>query len=117
MDAREPATTRREFLLMAGAAGAAASLVTPSKMFAAVGVVKPEKILIPAGAHPAVASAARILAKKLTLDESAIATYDGAPKAAAGAIVLALSRPRSKSETWAPMLCCWRTCRRWTDIR
>ena len=37
-------------------------------------------------------SAAKILAKKLALDESVIATYDGAPKATAGAVVLALAK-------------------------
>ena len=84
-------TTRRDFLMMAGMGAAGATLVRPSKLFAATGTAKPEKILVPATAHAAFASAAKILAKKLELDESAIATYDGAPKATAGAIVLALA--------------------------
>jgi hypothetical protein len=77
---------------MAGMGAAAASLVTPSQLFAAVGAVKPEKILVAANAHPATMAAARILAKKLGLEESVIATYDGAPKATPGAIVLALAK-------------------------
>jgi hypothetical protein len=84
-------TTRRGFLKMAGM-GAAATLVRPSTLFAAAGAVKPEKILVPAAGHAAMQSAARILAKKLQLEESAIQTYDGAPKATAGAIVLALAK-------------------------
>ncbi len=85
-------TTRRDFLRMAGMGVAGASLVTPSKLLAAVGAVKPEKILVAADAHPAIQAAAKILAKKLALDESAIATYEGAPKATAGAIVFALAK-------------------------
>jgi hypothetical protein len=83
-------TTRRDFLMMAGMG--AATLVTPSSLFAVSGAAKPEKILVPAAGHPAMQSAAKILAKRLDLDESAIATYDGAPKATAGAIVLALAK-------------------------
>jgi hypothetical protein len=85
-------TTRRDFLMLAGMGAAAASLVTPSKLFAAADAVKPGKILVPANAHPAMMSAAKILAKKLDLDESVIATYDGAPHATPGAIVLALAK-------------------------
>ena len=73
--------TRRDFLMMAGMGAAGATLVRPSKLFAQMGAAKPEKILVAADAHPAIQSAAKILAKKLGMDESAIATYDGAPKA------------------------------------
>ncbi len=84
--------TRRDFLLLAGMGTAGATLIRPAKLFAAVGAAKPEKILIPAAGHAAFASAAKILAKKMKLDESAIVTYNGAPKATAGAIVLALAK-------------------------
>src|ERR1035437_7666605 len=95
------ATTTRDFLLLAGAATAGASLIRPAALFAAADAAAPKSILIPANAHPAIQSAAKILAKKLSLDESAIATYEGAPKAQAGAIVLALSGdPGLKGETW-----------------
>jgi hypothetical protein len=94
------ATTRRDFLLLAGAATAGASLIRPAALFAAADAAKPKSILIPANAHPAIQSAAKILAKKLALEESAIATYDGAAKATPGAIVLALSGdPGLKGET------------------
>ena len=85
------ATTRRDFLLLAGAATAGASLIRPAALFAAADAAAPKSILVPANAHPAIQSAAKILAKKLGLEERAIATYDGAPKATAGAIVLALA--------------------------
>jgi hypothetical protein len=68
---------------MAGMGTAGATLIRPSKLFAAAGAVKPEKILVPAAGHAAMQSAAKILAKKLKLEESAIVTYDGAPKATA----------------------------------
>jgi hypothetical protein len=85
-------TTRREFIALAGIAGAAVSLIKPAALFAAPGAVKPQTILIPNGAHPAFASAAKILAKKLKLDDTAIQTYDDPPKATTGAIVLALAK-------------------------
>jgi hypothetical protein len=92
----ELAPTRRDFLVMAGMGAAGATLVRPSELFAAqvkaVGAAKPEKILVAADAHPAIQSAAKILAKKLQLDESAVGTYDGAPKAVKGAVVLALAK-------------------------
>ena len=53
----EVATTRRDFLMMAGMGAAAATLVRPSELFAAQvkagGAAKPEKILVPAAGHPA----------------------------------------------------------------
>jgi hypothetical protein len=71
--------------------GAGVSLVRPSGAFAAVGANKPARILLPANAHPAMKSAAKILATKLKLDDAAIETYDGAPKATPGSVVLALA--------------------------
>ena len=47
-------------------------------------------------------SAAKILAKKLKLDESAVSTYEGAPKATVGAIVLALAKDGKLPATEAP---------------
>lgn len=85
----EMSTTRRDFLMLAGMGAAAATLVRPSALFAAPGAVKPAQILVPANGHPAMMSAAKILAKRLTL--GTVATYDGAPKATAGAVVLALA--------------------------
>src|ERR1035441_8605424 len=89
----EVATTRRDFLMMAGM-GAGATLVHPSALFAEVGhlALIPKTILVPASGHGAMMSAAKILAKKLGLDDSVIQTYDGAPKATKGAIVLALAK-------------------------
>ena len=63
----------------------------PITLFAAAGAAKPDKILVSATGHAAAQSAAKILAKKLELEESAIQTYEGEPKATAGAIVLALA--------------------------
>ena len=87
-------TTRREFLRMAGMGAAGASLVTPSKLLAEVGHLElmPKKILVAADAHPAIQSAAKVLAKKWGQDESAIGTYEGVPKATSGAVVLALAK-------------------------
>ncbi len=87
----DSSTTRRDFLLLAGMTTASASLIKPSALFAAVGATKPTSILVPETGHAAIQSAAKILAKKLKLDESAITTYSGAPKATPGAIVLALA--------------------------
>jgi hypothetical protein len=97
-------TTRRDFLIMAGMGAAGATLVRPSALFAAVGAVKPDKILVPAAGHAAMQSAAKILAKKLQLGESAIQTYDGAPKATAGAIVLALAKDGKLAAAEMPKL-------------
>jgi hypothetical protein len=103
--ANETATTRRDFLRMAGMGAAGASLIQPSTLFAELAAsgaaVKPEKILVAANAHPAAMSAAKILAKKLKLEETAISTYDGAPKATAGAIVFALA---SESDGKLPLI-------------
>jgi len=84
--------TRRDFLLMAGMGTAGASLIHPARLLAAVGEALPRKILVPATGHVAFTSAAKVLAKKLKLEDSAIVTYNGAPKATTGAIVLALAK-------------------------
>lgn len=80
---------------MAGMTTAGATLVKPSALFAAqaakLGAAKPKAIALPEGSHPAMMSAARILAKKLKLDESAIQTFDGAAPKIPGTIVLMLA--------------------------
>ena len=53
----ETLPTRRDFLLLAGAATAGASLIRPATLFAAAdaaGRTRPKSILIPANAHPAI---------------------------------------------------------------
>jgi hypothetical protein len=98
----EMGTTRRDFLL-AGMGAAAASLVTPSSLFALPGAGKPEKIMVAAGAHPAIQSAAKILAKRLGLEESAIATYDSIAKASGpGTIVMALAKDSKLTPDFLP---------------
>ena len=62
-------STRRDFLALAGMAGATASLVRPSALIAQGAAPQPTAIHIAADAHPAIRSAASILAKKLNLDE------------------------------------------------
>ncbi|HWB32161.1 MAG TPA: hypothetical protein VG714_03210 [Acidobacteriaceae bacterium] len=98
-------TSRRDFLRVAGLATAGAT-IAPGGFAGMVSKLVPEsdhaamqaasagvtKILVAADAHPAIQSASKILAKRLKLDESAIATYEGVPKAARGAIVLALAK-------------------------
>jgi hypothetical protein len=90
-DSSFPSATRREFLVLAGLTTAGATLAQPGALFAAAMAEGPASIWIPADAHPAIHSAARILAKKLKLADSSIQTYDGAPKPVAGAIVFALA--------------------------
>ena len=87
----DSSTTRRDFLLLAGMTGVGASLIRPLNLFADAPASSPKSILVPANGHEAIQSAARILAVRLKLAESAISTYEGAPKATAGAIVLALA--------------------------
>ena len=102
---RNPAdssTTRRDFLLLAGMTGVGASLIRPLNLFADAPASGPKSILVPANGHAAIHSAAKILAKKLKLDESTIQTYDGAPKPTAGAIVLALAKDGKLPTTEAP---------------
>jgi len=84
-------STRREFLALAGMAGVGASLIQPSALLAQMAGTTPKTIRVAANAHPGVRSAAEILAKKLKLDAGAIETYDGAPRATAGSVTLALA--------------------------
>ena len=95
-------TTRRDFLLLAGMTGVGASLIRPLNLFADAPASSPKSILVPANGHAAMQSTAKILAKKLKLDESAIQTYEGAPKPTAGAIVLALAKDGKLPATEAP---------------
>ena len=64
--------TRRDFLLLAGMTGVGASLIRPLNLFADAPASSPKSVLVPANGHAAMQSAAKILAKKLKLDESAI---------------------------------------------
>jgi hypothetical protein len=102
--ATDSASTRRDFLLLAGMTTAGASLIRPSALFGAQGAgsLPPSSILVPAGGHAAFQSAAKILAEKLKLDDGAIQTYDGAPRAAAGAIVFALAKDGKQPAIDAP---------------
>lgn len=88
-------TTRRDFLVMAGMTTAGASLVKPSALFAAqaakMGAAAPNRIMVPEGSHPAMMSAAKILAKKLKLEESAVETFDGPVSREPGTIFLLLA--------------------------
>lgn len=52
------------------------------------------RILVPADAHPALHSAATLLAAKIGLDQSAIAPYSGAAASQANAIVFALKESK-----------------------
>jgi hypothetical protein len=105
MSERADSTSRREFIRAAAMTTAGASIVpgafagivsklVPPSEHAAVqaAAAGATKILLAADAHPAIQSAAKILARRLKLDESAIATYAGAPKPQKGAIVLALAK-------------------------
>ena len=91
MSEYQKSTSRRDFLALAGMAGASASLIQPSTLLAQIAGQVPKSIRIPAEAHPAVKSAAEILAKKLKLDPSVVETYEGGAHAAADAITLALA--------------------------
>jgi hypothetical protein len=84
-------TTRRDFLMLAGMTTAGASFARPGSLFADTGHAAPQSIRVPADAHPAIRSAANILAVRLNLPESAIQSYDGAPAPIPGAIVFALA--------------------------
>ncbi|HEX4067067.1 MAG TPA: twin-arginine translocation signal domain-containing protein [Acidobacteriaceae bacterium] len=80
---------RRTFLQTACLATAAGAL---GSGFAALAQLSSSftHIEIPAGAHPAVSSAAAILAKKLGLEEKAIRTYHGHARPRSGSILFAL---------------------------
>jgi hypothetical protein len=80
---------RRTFLKAASMATAAGAL-GPGLEALAQPVAHYKQIHIPAGAHPAVRSAAGILARKLSLKEDAIVTYRGSVPHRREAIVFAL---------------------------
>ncbi len=84
----EPALDRRAFLKTAALATAAGAWNTPHAF--AQENHHYGQILIPADAHTAIQSAAKILASSLSLSEAAVHTYHGVPRLRAGAIVFAL---------------------------
>jgi hypothetical protein len=81
--------TRRSFLKTASSVAAAGALGESLDLLAQA-APKYTAILVPAGAHPAVRSAAEMLAKKLGLGEDAVHESSGAASVSKGAIVLAL---------------------------
>jgi hypothetical protein len=81
--------TRRSFLKTASSVAAAGALGDSLDLLAQA-APKYTAILIPAGAHPAMRSAAEMLAKKLGLSADAIHESSGATSVSRGAIVLAL---------------------------
>jgi hypothetical protein len=89
---------------MAGLSAAGAALAEPASLLAEPASASAQSILVPAAAHPAIQSAAHILAGKLGLPASSIQAYDGAPKAARGSIVLALASSASLPKTAMPQM-------------
>jgi hypothetical protein len=86
--------TRRSFLKTASTVAAAGALGDGLELLAQ-SAPKFTAILIPAGAHAAVHSAAEMLAKKLGLNDDAIREFSGAASVHEGAIVLALKDTKS----------------------
>ena len=84
---------RRDFLKVAGMTTAAGAL-GGSLDAVAQPQTRYTRIHIPAGAHPALRSAAEILVRKLGLKENAIGTYKGAAPHRRGEIVFALKQTR-----------------------
>lgn len=80
---------RRTFLKTAALATASGSFIDGLKGFAEPSL-QYRKIAIPAGSHPALLSAARILAKALSLQPDAIDTYHGILPQRAGVITFTL---------------------------
>ena len=80
---------RRTFLKAASMTAAAGALPSPIQALAP-SAARYTRILIPAGAHPAVRTAAGILAGKLGLKDNAVTTYKGAAAPRRGAIVFAI---------------------------
>lgn len=80
---------RRTFLKTASLATAAGGLSSGLEGFAEPSSAY-RQIAIPAGSHPALQSAAQILAKALSLQPDAIHTYHGTPPQRAGVIAFAL---------------------------
>lgn len=81
--------TRRSFLKAASTVAAAGAL-TDSLDLLAQAAGRYTGILIPAGAHPAMRSAAEMLASKLGLKPDAIKNYSGAAKLRKSFVILAL---------------------------
>jgi hypothetical protein len=89
---------RRTFLQSASMTAAAGAVGAPLDALAQ-SATHYSHIRIPAGAHPAVRSAAGILAGKIGLTEKDIVTYKGAAAHRRGAIVLALKETRGVPAT------------------
>jgi hypothetical protein len=92
--------TRRSFLKTASTVAAAGALGDSLDLLAQ-GAPKFTAIMIPAGAHPAVRSAAEMLAKKLGLSADAIHDFSGAASLHKGTIVLALKETKGVNLTLA----------------
>jgi hypothetical protein len=84
---------RRAFLQAASITAAAGALANPLEALAQ-SAARYSRIHIPTDAHPAVHSAARMLAVKLGLTENAIATYSDTAAHRRGSIVFALKETR-----------------------
>lgn len=85
--------SRRTFLRSASMTAATGALGAAPDVLAQA-TTRYTRIHIPAGAHPAVRSAAGILAGKMGLKEKAIVTYKGAAAHRGGAIVFTLKETR-----------------------
>lgn len=93
VSASSPNLNRRTFLQAASMTAAAGALANPLESLAQP-TARFTRILIPAGSHSAMRTAAGILAGKLGVKEKAIGTYKGAAKAHRGTIVFALKQTR-----------------------
>jgi Glycosyl hydrolase family 67 C-terminus len=96
--ATAPQFNRRSFLI---SATATAGALSSGLDLLAQSSPKYSGILIPAGAHPAVRSAAEMLAPKLGLQADAIKTFSGAARPRKNFIVLALKDTRGVSAALA----------------
>jgi hypothetical protein len=90
--------TRRSFLKTASSVAAAGALADPLDLLAQ-SAAKFTSILIPKDTHPAVRSAAEMLATKINLKPDAIRTYSGAAKLRKSFIVLALKESKGAPAT------------------
>ena len=84
-----PVVDRRAFLKTAALATAAGAWNAPHAF--AQENTHYRQIMVPAGAHPAIQSAAKILANSLSLGDDAIRTYRGVPRLRSGIIIFALT--------------------------
>ena len=81
------------FCCWPGIATAGASLIRPGELFAAADAAKPERILVPANAHPAIQCGGENPGEEAGAGmRAAIATYEGRRRPTAGVIVLALAK-------------------------